>query len=283
MRTGTRIARDLRERSRAATRRSATPGTGAGSRAAERRCASPVGPALRGLIARHGLVGYGSCSRLCPTSPRGAMPPSSRRSSARSRRHARVLDVHADPDHHRAVFTLAGDPGALTDALLAGISAAIALIDLRTHSGVHPEGRGRRRRAAAFRSHTTTWSSRSRPHGASLIGSARSSGCRFSSTARSEVGRDLRIFGAAGSKSWAARRDRRARPRRRSSQRRSEVGSGARGRSASAHRLQRRPRDRQCRRRSRDRCGRARVRRRNARRAGDRASTFRAPDGSRSA
>lgn len=53
-------------------------------------------------------------------------------------RGARVLDVHADPDHHRAVFTLAGDPGALTDALLAGISAAIALIDLRTHSGVHP-------------------------------------------------------------------------------------------------------------------------------------------------
>ncbi len=25
---------------------------------------------------------------------------------------ARVLDVHADPDHHRAVFTLAGEPGA---------------------------------------------------------------------------------------------------------------------------------------------------------------------------
>lgn len=53
-------------------------------------------------------------------------------------RGARVLDVHADPDHHRAVFTLAGDPGALTDALLAGISAAVALVDLRTHSGVHP-------------------------------------------------------------------------------------------------------------------------------------------------
>ena len=26
---------------------------------------------------------------------------------------ARLLDRHADPDHHRAVFTLAGEPGAL--------------------------------------------------------------------------------------------------------------------------------------------------------------------------
>jgi glutamate formiminotransferase len=51
---------------------------------------------------------------------------------------ARVLDVHADRDHHRAVFTLVGDAGALLDALLTGISAAIALIDLRVHSGVHP-------------------------------------------------------------------------------------------------------------------------------------------------
>ena len=51
---------------------------------------------------------------------------------------ATVLDVHSDPDHHRAVFTLAGEPGSLADALLAGISAAVALVDLRTHSGVHP-------------------------------------------------------------------------------------------------------------------------------------------------
>jgi glutamate formiminotransferase/glutamate formiminotransferase/formiminotetrahydrofolate cyclodeaminase len=51
---------------------------------------------------------------------------------------AKVLDVHADPDHHRAVFTLVGDPEALADALLAGISAAVALVDLRAHAGVHP-------------------------------------------------------------------------------------------------------------------------------------------------
>lgn len=53
-------------------------------------------------------------------------------------RDARVLDVHADPDHHRAVFTLVGDAPALAEALLAGISAALALVDLRAHEGVHP-------------------------------------------------------------------------------------------------------------------------------------------------
>jgi len=53
-------------------------------------------------------------------------------------RTSRVLDVHTDSDHHRSVFTLVADPSALADALLAGISAAVALVDLRSHSGVHP-------------------------------------------------------------------------------------------------------------------------------------------------
>lgn len=53
-------------------------------------------------------------------------------------RNASVLDVHTDPDHNRAVFTLVGEPASLADALLAGIAAAVALVDLRTHSGVHP-------------------------------------------------------------------------------------------------------------------------------------------------
>ena len=51
---------------------------------------------------------------------------------------ARVLDVHTDPDHHRCVFTLVDDAGVLANALLAGISAAVALVDLRAHAGVHP-------------------------------------------------------------------------------------------------------------------------------------------------
>ena len=49
-----------------------------------------------------------------------------------------LLDVHSDPDHNRSVFTLAGADEELVDALLGGIAAAVELIDLREHVGVHP-------------------------------------------------------------------------------------------------------------------------------------------------
>jgi glutamate formiminotransferase len=52
--------------------------------------------------------------------------------------HARLLDVHADADHNRSVFTLVGSETELGDALLAGIAVAAARIDLRTHEGAHP-------------------------------------------------------------------------------------------------------------------------------------------------
>jgi len=51
---------------------------------------------------------------------------------------ARVLDASADPDHHRAVFTLAGEPGALAAAVADGAQEAIERIDLRAHAGAHP-------------------------------------------------------------------------------------------------------------------------------------------------
>ena len=51
---------------------------------------------------------------------------------------ARQLDRHADPDHHRAVFTLAAEPGALAPAVLAGAAAAVERIDLSRHQGEHP-------------------------------------------------------------------------------------------------------------------------------------------------
>jgi glutamate formiminotransferase/glutamate formiminotransferase/formiminotetrahydrofolate cyclodeaminase len=51
---------------------------------------------------------------------------------------ARLLDVHSDPDHHRSVYTLVGEPAELVEALLAGIAAARERIDLRQHVGVHP-------------------------------------------------------------------------------------------------------------------------------------------------
>ena len=53
-------------------------------------------------------------------------------------RHADVLDRSADPDHHRAVFFLAGEPGELHRALAAGAAEAAARIDLREHDGLHP-------------------------------------------------------------------------------------------------------------------------------------------------
>ncbi len=51
---------------------------------------------------------------------------------------ARVLDRHADADHHRAVFSLAGAPGTLSQGLVAGAREAVARIDLRTPRGQHP-------------------------------------------------------------------------------------------------------------------------------------------------
>src|SRR3954470_8618996 len=51
---------------------------------------------------------------------------------------ARLLDVHSDPDHNRSVFTLAGEPGTLAPALLAGATEALRRIDIRDHEGLHP-------------------------------------------------------------------------------------------------------------------------------------------------
>lgn len=44
-----------------------------------------------------------------------------------------LLDVHADPDHHRAVLTLLGE-----DAPRAVARVAVDRIDLRGHAGAHP-------------------------------------------------------------------------------------------------------------------------------------------------
>jgi glutamate formiminotransferase len=51
---------------------------------------------------------------------------------------ARVLDLHADVDHHRSVFTLAGEQGALGVALAAGTEEALRRIDLASERGIHP-------------------------------------------------------------------------------------------------------------------------------------------------
>jgi glutamate formiminotransferase/glutamate formiminotransferase/formiminotetrahydrofolate cyclodeaminase len=53
-------------------------------------------------------------------------------------RGARLLDRHSDADHDRTVFTLAGEPGPLTEALTSGAAEAIEAIDMRSYRGVHP-------------------------------------------------------------------------------------------------------------------------------------------------
>lgn len=51
---------------------------------------------------------------------------------------AALLDVHADADHNRSVFTIAAEPAALSAALATGAAAAIESIDMSRHEGVHP-------------------------------------------------------------------------------------------------------------------------------------------------
>ncbi len=50
----------------------------------------------------------------------------------------RLLDLSSDPDHNRSVLTLAGEPEALHQGLMALYEAALAEIDLTRHQGVHP-------------------------------------------------------------------------------------------------------------------------------------------------
>lgn len=49
-----------------------------------------------------------------------------------------LLDVHADADHNRSVVSLCGLPDRLEEGLLAAIAEAVRLVDLRSHTGVHP-------------------------------------------------------------------------------------------------------------------------------------------------
>ena len=51
---------------------------------------------------------------------------------------ARLLDVHADADHNRSVFTLVADEDDLVEALVAAIACARERIDLQRHEGAHP-------------------------------------------------------------------------------------------------------------------------------------------------
>src|SRR5919198_5003818 len=51
---------------------------------------------------------------------------------------ARLLDLHADPDHNRTAITLAGDPGSLAAAVVNGAREVVERVDIRRHTGAHP-------------------------------------------------------------------------------------------------------------------------------------------------
>lgn len=53
-------------------------------------------------------------------------------------RRASLLDYSADPSHNRSVFTIAGEPDVIEEAVLALFRTALAAIDMRWHRGVHP-------------------------------------------------------------------------------------------------------------------------------------------------
>jgi glutamate formiminotransferase len=49
-----------------------------------------------------------------------------------------LFDYRADEDHNRLVVSLAGNPNAICDAVMAASKVAIETIDLNTHKGAHP-------------------------------------------------------------------------------------------------------------------------------------------------
>ena len=48
------------------------------------------------------------------------------------------MDVHSDLDHHRSVFTLAGEPDAVQEGVRSLTRLAVATMDLSGHDGAHP-------------------------------------------------------------------------------------------------------------------------------------------------
>jgi glutamate formiminotransferase/glutamate formiminotransferase/formiminotetrahydrofolate cyclodeaminase len=49
-----------------------------------------------------------------------------------------VLDTHIDPDHNRSVITFVAAPDFIVEAAVRAVGLSAELIDMRTHSGVHP-------------------------------------------------------------------------------------------------------------------------------------------------
>jgi glutamate formiminotransferase / 5-formyltetrahydrofolate cyclo-ligase len=85
------------------------------------------------------MAGAGDILLTVPNVSEGRRPDViARIGSAFASTGARLLDVHSDADHHRSVFTVAGDTDVLVSGLVAGARACMELIDLRAARGRHP-------------------------------------------------------------------------------------------------------------------------------------------------
>ncbi len=73
-----------------------------------------------------------------PNVSEGSEPATLARLEYAFARGASLLDRHTDGDHDRTVFTLAGRPGPLLDALVAGAEEALETIDMSHYAGAHP-------------------------------------------------------------------------------------------------------------------------------------------------
>jgi glutamate formiminotransferase / 5-formyltetrahydrofolate cyclo-ligase len=73
-----------------------------------------------------------------PNVAEGSDPGSLARLEPAFSRGVAMLDRHTDADHARTVFTLAGTPGPLAEALLAGAEEAVETIDMARYGGAHP-------------------------------------------------------------------------------------------------------------------------------------------------
>ena len=144
-------------RSRASARSSSACQPGRSRRA--RRPTSRRSTARAGRSTPSSARRVGACSRSSRfrTSAKGATRRRSTRSATRWRAHARLLDVHADADHNRSVFTLVGSEDELGDALVAGVGVAVERIDLDSMT-VRTPASAPRTSCRSCRSARRTWS-----------------------------------------------------------------------------------------------------------------------------
>jgi glutamate formiminotransferase/glutamate formiminotransferase/formiminotetrahydrofolate cyclodeaminase len=74
------------------------------------------------------LTGAAAASDVVESPSRGGSAEGARTTGVR------LLDVHSDADHHRSVYTIAGRPGELANALLRGAEVAIQRIDVMSRA-----------------------------------------------------------------------------------------------------------------------------------------------------